>query len=240
MRLEKIDENVVSCVIEKQELIERSIDIKHISYGEQNLKKLFEEIVKKAEDEVGFKIVSPLVIEAVPYEDDSIEFILRCVENPDELDGRFSSFSPYDGMNIGKEIMESVMSIFDKVDEEIKVRSFGGQINTSERLDLKKEEDIAIIFEFDDIDKASDGCKNVLSYEYDSVFYKDEKLEKFYLVLSIKGSSEKKLLDDYNKACNTLAEYGKRTLGNNMTKAYFQEHYEIMIKEDAVKKLQLL
>ena len=144
MKIEKIDDNVVSCVLEKHELIERNIDLEHISYGEEKLRKLFEEIIDKAQTEVGFRIDSPLVVEAVPFGDDSIEFIMRCVENPDELDGRFSSFTPSDSSLIGKEIMDAIMGAFDKVDEDIKVKALGGAINTSERLDLKKEEYISV------------------------------------------------------------------------------------------------
>lgn len=240
MKIEMLDDNVVSFILDRDEVIERKIDIKTSMYGSEKLKNLFEELITKAQNEVGFKVTSPMLVEAVPFEDGSIEIIIKCENFEDELDSRFSTFTPYEGANIGKEIMDAIMGIFDKVDVDIKSKNNNGIINVSERLDLKKEEDIAITFEFDDIDKATDACKNVITHEYKSKLYKDDKLKKFYLVLTINGNSDKNIIDDFNKTCNTLAEYGKKLQGNNLTKAYFDEHYEIMISDDAVNKLSML
>ena len=111
----------------------------------------------------------------------------------------------------------------------------------STKLEFKKETDQIAIFEFDEIDKASDACRNVNSYDYVSVFYKDEKNKKFYLVLSISGNVPKTTIDDFNKACNSLAEYGIRIRGKvGMNQAYYEEHYKVVIKEDAVSKLSRL
>lgn len=240
MKIQRIDENVVSFVLDKNELVERQIDVEGTSYGEEKLRRLFEELITKAQNEVGFKVHSPVLVEAIPLEDESMEFLIKCGRFDDELDSRFTSFTPYQGANIGKEIIDMVMGAFEKIDSNVKSKNINNIINASERLDLKKEEDLALTFEFDDVDKATDACKNVINYDYNSVFYKDDKRKKYYLVVSVKASCEKEILDGFNKACNTLAEYGKKLQGNNLTKAYFDEHYDIMIKEDAVKKLALL
>ena len=60
-------------------------------------------------------------------------------------------------------------------------------------------------------------------------------------MLCIEGKVEETLLKDFNKVCNSLAEYGSRVESKfGMNKAYYDEHYKIIIKNDAVKKLSLL
>ena len=115
------------------------------------------------------------------------------------------------------------------------------EVNNVEKLEIRKEAEPIVIFEFEDIDKASDATKNVKYYDYTSVFYKDEKGKKYYLVLSLEANADKERVVEFNKVCNTLAEYGTRIKGKTgMNHAYYEEHYKIIIKEDAVSKLSKL
>lgn len=243
MKIEKLDENSISIFINKEELKVRDISINSLSYGTKKAKNLIVEMIKLADSEVGFKADAPLAVEAVPLKEGDVKLIITKVISPDELDARFSKFTPTNNKSIPINIMQMLESTIDKFEEALRIEQVKGvdEVNTVDTLEIRKEEELVCIFEFENIDKASDACKNIKNFDYISVLYKDEKNIKFYLVLSINGFGNKEKISDFNKACNTLAEYGTRQQGGlSMNQAYYEEHYKIVIKEDAVKKLSML
>ena len=243
MKIEKIDENSIALIINNEELKNRNLKMSDLSYGSDKAKDLLIEMMNLAKIEVGFTPDAPLAVEAVPLKDGDIKLIVTKVYNPDELDARYSRFTPMKNEKLPFSIMQMLESTIDKFEEALKQGNTKGinEVNNVETLEIKKELDPIAIFEFDDIDKASDATKNVNNFDYKSVFYKDEKNKKFYLVLSISGNVSKNIIDDFNKVCNSLAEYGIRIRGKvGMNQAYYEEHYKIIIKEDAVSKLSRL
>lgn len=243
MKIEKIDENSIALILNNEELRNRNLKMSDLSYGSEKAKDLLVEVMNLAKVEVGFTPDAPLAVEAVPLKDGDIKIIVTKVFNPDELDARYSRFTPMKNEKVPFSIMQMLESTIDKFEEALKQGNTRGidEVNNVEKLEITKGTDQIAIFEFDEIDKASDACRNVNSYDYVSVFYKDEKNKKFYLVLSISGNVPKLTMDDFNKVCNTLAEYGTRIRGKvGMNQAYYEEHYKIIIKEDAVNKLSRL
>ena len=69
-----------------------------------------------------------------------------------------------------------------------------------------------------------------------SPIYKKPGTRQYYLVLDRRDSDE----HGFSRICNILAEYGKKLAGDSAGEAYFKEHYETVIREDALKKLQLI
>ncbi|MBR3288519.1 MAG: adaptor protein MecA [Lachnospiraceae bacterium] len=243
MKIEKIDENSIALILKDEELKNRNLKMSDLSYGSEKAQDLLVEVMNLAKTEVGFTPDAPLAVEAVPLKDGDIKLIVTKVFNPDELDARYSRFTPMKNEKVPFSIMQMLESTIDKFEEALKQGNTRGidEVNNVEKLEITKGTDQIAIFEFDEIDKASDACRNVNSYDYVSVFYKDEKNKKFYLVLSISGNVPKLTMDDFNKVCNTLAEYGTRIRGKvGMNQAYYEEHYKIIIKEDAVNKLSRL
>ena len=243
MKIEKIDENSIALILKDEELKNRNLKMSDLSYGSEKAQDLLVEVMNLAKTEVGFTPDAPLAVEAVPLKDGDIKLIVTKVFNPDELDARYSRFTPMKNEKVPFSIMQMLENTIDKFEEALKQGNTRGidEVNNVEKLEITKGTDQIAIFEFDEIDKASDACRNVNSYDYVSVFYKDEKNKKFYLVLSISGNVPKLTMDDFNKVCNTLAEYGARIRGKvGMNQAYYEEHYKIIIKEDAVNKLSRL
>ena len=159
------------------------------------------------------------------------------------LDLAVSRFTPVKGDNVPLSIMQMLESTIDKFEEAIRQNNVKGinEVNNVEKLEIKKELEPIAIFEFDEIDKASDATKNVNNFDYTSVLYKDEKNKKYYLVLSLGNNASQEQKTVFGKVCNTLAEYGTRVKGKTgMNQAYYEEHYKIIIKEDAVNKLSRL
>lgn len=243
MKIEKINENSIVLTMDSVDLRDRNLKLNDLTYGSPKSKELLVELAKIAKKELDFNIDTPIAVEIIPLKDGDIKLIITKVYDPDELDSRFSRFTPMKNDLMPMAIMQLLESTIDKFEDALKItspRKLDG-VNNTNKLEIRSDKDIVCIFEFDEIDKASDAAQNVSNKEYDSVFYKDDKNNKYFLVLSIKSGVPKDALSDFNKACNTLAEYGKRKEGHiGMNKAYYDEHYKVLIKENAIKKLSML
>ncbi|MBR2654439.1 MAG: adaptor protein MecA [Lachnospiraceae bacterium] len=95
MKIEKINENQIRCFLSKEELASRQLQLKELAYGTEKARALFRELMEKAFLQYGFIAENmPVMVEAVPLHDDSLVLIITRVENPEELDTRFSNFAP--------------------------------------------------------------------------------------------------------------------------------------------------
>ncbi|MDO5563683.1 MAG: adaptor protein MecA [Eubacteriales bacterium] len=238
MNIERVNENTIKCTLTRTDLQARNMDVRDMAYGSLEARKLFEEMMQKAKNEVGFDLSHELMIEAIPLSDGAIQLIISSVEDPDELDARFSKFAQNVNQNdikdIAREFIEGALAALD--------RSNGGaplQPNqkVNDNVSILDSEVIVRIFAFDEMDKITDACRNLSYTDYESVLYKDEDKRKYYLVLTCKNDVEKR--DQFNKVCNTLAEYGNK-IPNELNEAYYEEHYKTIIKQNAVEKLMLL
>lgn len=119
MRLEKVNENQIRCILTKEDLDMRQLKISEIAYGSAKAKMLFKDVMQQASYEFGFESDNiPLMIEAIPMSTGCVVFIITKVENPEELDTRFSKFAPSviednDNTDIGGEIIEDSDSDMD-------------------------------------------------------------------------------------------------------------------------------
>lgn len=243
MKIERINENSIELTMDVEDLKIRNLKLTDLTYGSEKTKALFLEVADVAKDELDFVIDSPVAVEAVPLKDGTIKLIITKVYDPDELDSRFSRFTPMKGEMVPFAIMQLLESTFDKFEDAIKLGNQKSLDTTTSKnkLEIHSDKEILSIFEFTDIDKASDAVKNISNFDYESIFYKDEKNNIFYLVLTIKSDLPKDVLSEFNKVCNLIAEYGKRIDDRvGMNKAYYDEHYKIIIKNDAVRKLSML
>lgn len=95
MRIEKLNDNQIRCILNKKELESRNINADELTYGSDKANTLFKEMTQQANRQFGFQIDNtPVMVEAIPLEDESIAIIITKVEEPEELDTRFSKFTP--------------------------------------------------------------------------------------------------------------------------------------------------
>ena len=96
MKIERINENQIRCTLSSFDLSSRDLNIRELAYGSEKARNLFREMVQKASSEVGFEADDiPLMVEAIPLSNESIMLVITKIEDPEELDTRFSKFSPY-------------------------------------------------------------------------------------------------------------------------------------------------
>ena len=123
MKIEKINENQIRCTLTKSDLEERHIRLSELAYGSDKAKDLFRDMMQQANTEFGFEADNiPLMIEAIPVSADSIILIISKVEDPEELDTRFSKFTPFggsgnssEGTGIELEGADDILDIFRKI-----------------------------------------------------------------------------------------------------------------------------
>ncbi len=125
MKIEKINDNQIRCTLTRADLASRELKLSELICGSEKAKSLFQDMIKQASSEFGFEAENmPLMIEAIPSSSDSIVLIITKVDDPEELDSKFSRFgsslgeidSKYDNKNDKTHSVSSRKNIFDKLD----------------------------------------------------------------------------------------------------------------------------
>lgn len=97
MKIERLSENSIRCTLNRADLDSRELKISELAYGTEKAKSLFKDMIAQASFECGFEADDiPLMIEAIPVSPDCIILVITKVEDPEELDTRFSKFAPSD------------------------------------------------------------------------------------------------------------------------------------------------
>lgn len=254
MKIEKINDNQIRCTLTKTDLEERHIRLSELAYGSDKATALFRDMMQQASSEFGFEADNiPLMIEAIPTSADSIILIISKVEDPEELDTRFSKFTPFgasgnglqDAPPLELEGADDILDIFQKIYEakakamERKNKEKTTPENT-ESSPVKEVSDPAISvnlmreYSFSSLDaviEAAHGLNNF--FKGINSLYKDDKSGCYSLILHQSGASA----EDFNKVCNMLSEYGKGKACSPAKEAYFKEHGACILSKDALLKL---
>lgn len=223
MKMEKIDDNKIRCILTSDDLAARQLSIEDLAYGSEKARRLFQEMMKKATMEMNFHADgTPLMIEAIPLMSNGIMLIISRVEDPEELDTRFSRFtqprdSGYPDEDSSKQDFASML--FDTLKRYVASQALEGG-------------DEIRCFRFDTLAELIRACRNI-----SHVFMGDSSLYKgkdglYYLILFRDGEK-----DAFEDVSALLAEYGSRVLSSNATPSYFEEHYERLISDNVIETL---
>ena len=259
MKIEKVSENQIRCTLTREDLADRQLKLSELAYGTEKAKMLFRDMMQQAAYECGFEAEDiPLMIEAIPLSADTIILIITKVEYPEELDTRFSQFAPgdaeddtrdeYTGEDNDKVFeaagADDILDLFRKIQEETKKagnKKRDGFIPLEKAIRQEKQEkkepvllDITKLFVFDGLDEVN-RLARVLKGYYNgcNVLYKNKLNRKYYLVISKSQHTP----EEFNKICNILAEYAHQEKYSLAIRAYFDEHYEVILKEEALQTL---
>ncbi len=243
MKIEKVNENQIRCTLTREDLASRELKISELAYGTEKAKSLFRDMMKQANYEFGFEAEDiPLMIEAIPLNAECIVLIITKVEDPEELDTRFSRFAPsagdsdedYDEADSEQpEASEEVMDLFRRLHESSK--------NLTEKKNDKESSEQPVtpsqlcrIFQMDTLQSVLAAAHLTGSfYTGESALYKDERTGSYLLVLS-QGSMS---LEDYNKVSNVMTEYGHLRKSLSASLPYLEEHYTPLIAGNALNAL---
>ena len=284
MKLEKLSDTQIRCTLSKEDLTQRQLHLSELAYGSEKAKELFRDMMQQASIELGFEADNiPLMIEAIPISNDCLVLVVTKVEDPDELDTRFSRFSKInvddsfdegfsdiddtdfeemdflddeDDIDMDDEPLPfSPSSDFDNADSDASTSS-KERSAIDDALDLiapftqaiaqakkeamrKKKENRSSVqdcqyYSFQNFSQAAQlGAFLAPFFEGESSLYKDSFSNNYYMILR-KTQSEN---DTFHRACNIAADFGVRISASYATPAYFREHFETILEENAVEML---
>ena len=284
MKLEKLSDTQIRCTLSKEDLSQRQLHLSELAYGSEKAKELFRDMMQQASIELGFEADNiPLMIEAIPISNDCLVLVVTKVEDPDELDTRFSRFSKInvddsfdedfsdiddtdfeemdflddeDDIDMDDEPLPfSPSSDFDNADSDASTSS-KERSAVDDALDLiapftqaiaqakkeamrKKKENRSSVqdcqyYSFQNFSQAAQlGAFLAPFFEGESSLYKDSFSNNYYMILR-KTQSEN---DTFHRACNIAADFGVRISASYATPAYFREHFETILEENAVEML---
>lgn len=273
MRIEKINDHQIRCTLSQKDLKDRELRISELAYGTEKAKALFRDMMQQASYEFGFEVDDiPLMIEAIPMLPDALVLVITKVEDPDELDTRFSHFTDDPEDDLYDEDLED--SGFDFIDslteEEIEYDDFSDDIETDNMSNLetlpfktdgndakdddfislpevlgmsprpkttepvKEHTDLIRIYQFRSLDQLSSlGEQLLFQYKGTNTIYKNTTDKSYFLILHKSDHSP----EEFSKICNTVSEYGTPVRNTYASSSYYDEHFDPLIKDQALQIL---
>lgn len=245
MKIEKLNENQIRCTLTSTDLANRKIKLSELAYGTEKARNLFQDMMAEANEQFGFNYDNaPLMVEAIPVAPDSIVLIITKVDDPQELDTRFSRFAPsndegdtvetvrYTGaddiIDLIQKLCESKTKADSKEDAETEEKSGSSAHDIAASVDLVRS------FRFASMDEVISSA-----YALDHYFSGKNSLYRlngrncYQLVIHQSGCSP----EDFNKICNMLSEYAQQKPFSCPAEAALSEHSEILIRDSALQRL---
>ncbi|HIZ80921.1 MAG TPA: adaptor protein MecA [Candidatus Mediterraneibacter pullistercoris] len=240
MKIEKLNENQIRCTLTHADLAARHLKLSELAYGTEKAKSLFRDMMQQASFDLGFEAENiPLMIEAIPSSADSIVLIITKVEDPEELDTRFSKFTPSGETEpLNMETLEKLEGADEFLNLLNKVKEAAASTRTAESGEDSAPPAFSVrIFAFEDLDGVIRASRLIATvYRGANTLYKDKNNGMFLLALAPSEHST----NEFNKICNMLSEYGSPEKADSSVLAYLEEHCDTVIPADAVQKLSLL
>ena len=237
MKIEKVNDHQIRCTLTKADLADRELKISELAYGTEKAKSLFRDMMQQASLKFGFEAEDiPLMIEAIPLNSDCIVLIITKVEDPEELDTRFSKFAPsvHDDDSLDDMIQDlnegadDVLDLFKRIHEG---RVNGGQNGQKTLRQEEKAEEAGTAEGSVSLTRMAHVLKGF--YHGSNSLYKDSSTGRYFLIVTSSSHTP----EEFNKLCNCLSEYGRQEKSVPAGEAYFEEHHELIISENALQNL---
>lgn len=232
MKIEVISDSQIKFILNQSDLTERNIKLTELSYGSEKIQELFHEMLEEATAQYGVDFSNrPLMIEAIPVSLNSIMIIVTKVTESSDLMSKLESYaSPL--ADFIKSRLQNIGSKpnFDSFEDLLDMH-----LEQPGHEEIKKETSIDhIAYTFGSLDvltRASLLVDNLFLGE--SQLYKKDGL--YYLLLDVKDYVAK----DQLRISFVLGEFGNRISASYLTKYMLEEHGEVILANNAIKKLTM-
>ncbi len=238
-----INENQIRCTLTKEDLISRHLKISELAYGSDKAKLLFREMMQQAARDYGFVAEDiPLMIEAIPMSSECIVLVITKVTDPEELDTRFSKFTPYENE---EDVDDSLMSNM----EHIRVPETPEDVidffkRLYEHVDRQRKKEPArdlfgqygsnAIATFPDLESLTKMAKDLNGrYHGNNSLFRAPGSSEYTLVMESKPHTK----EEFSRFCFMIPEYGTAKVNINGSDAHILEHYQPIIKNEALQVL---
>jgi len=260
MKLEKLNDNQIRCTLTKRDLSSRNMSLRELAYGSENARTLFHEMMEQASIELNFQVDNtPLMIEAIPSKNEGIILLITKIDDPEELDTRFSTFSPSNELNnvslnalseqFSPEGLDNILNAFqnsdnsiDEIKEEVEYSDTDEVSSTNDTSEntseiLNENSNLIKIFSFKSLDEIIHVSK-LLNGKYagENTLYKEETNSEYLLVINKIPHTPL----EFNCICNLLLEYSEPIGYSPAFEALLAEHFSILSIGNALQSLAVL
>jgi adapter protein MecA 1/2 len=251
MKIERVNEHQIRCTLTREDLANRQIKISELAYGTDKAKDLFRDMMQQASFQFGFDAEDiPLMIEAIPINAECIVLIITKVDDPEELDTRFSNFAPSvhdedSDDDLGFEADDDVMGLFHRL-QQGDLGSYednGDEPAVPSRKTKEKAGSIKVTttssaasqtYAFNSLHDVSKFAAVIKGkYTGRNTLYKSEGAGKYYLILHRDDMSQ----SVFDGICSILTEYGQTQFNSRLGQQYLDEHFEVVIADNALQVL---
>ena len=243
LKIEKISDNQMKFTLSKEDLASRQIRVNELAYGSEKVHALFSELIQRASEDFGFETEDlPLIIEAIPGGSESLILMVTKCDDPEELDARFSNFTPAKSPAPVKRgpMADEILNLFGKIEDYIG-KKVSGNVSGNEPDPVPSDEEVdeikavfSMVYMFDSISVMSDLANAVKPfYHGKSSLYTDPRSGLYYLVIRKSAHTP----EEFNRICNMASEYGDPTRTSYATAEYFDEHFDLILKDNALNEL---
>lgn len=269
MKLERLSENQIRCTLYKSDLADKELLLTELAYGTDKAKELFRELMQQASSELGFEVDNvPLMIEAIPVSPECLILVITKVEDPEELDTRFSRFTrPTDVEEEDEDDSENDDGGLGLVDEDEDstedenpvnglLKAIGGlaedltglmsgkglksQPASDRKTEMKPENPQQEVFRIY-------AFKNLDQVILSAKLVKDIYHSENSLYKNPRDSrfylymtKDNNTDNEFVKTCNVLGEYSNRVRATYATPSHMREHYKLIIDANALQTLAQL
>ena len=243
MKIEKINENKIRCLLTRDDLEVRHIKLSEIAYGSEKARSLFRDMMEQAAHQFGFEADNiPLMIEAIPMPNECIILDITKVSDPEELDTRFSRFSQGAGdtSDSSRDFLpdgaDEVLDLFQKLLEH-RLKNAPKETREEQAATFASELDMRKLYLFHHLDpiiEASLILKDI--YHGENRLYKNPDTAQYHLVITKSDHTP----EQFNKVCNILSEYGSTGKYSASHEAYMNEHFTLLMDGSALQQLAMI
>ena len=210
MKIEKINDKQIKVFLDQNDLEERDLNISELAYGGEKAQNFFREMIEVANEQFGFKLeTNHIAIEAIPLSIDSIVLVLtQLSDNIDEMSEKLS-------------LLKGLKELFKSAEDYEQTPDNDTKENTTD--------ESVYVYKFKNLDTISElAYKTADSYNGSSILFKYKNM--YYLQLVPENK-----LPAY--IAFALSEYGEKCDSSYLSDAFFSEHGEVIIKDNALKIL---
>ena len=251
MRIDKINDNQIRCFLSKEDMESRQLHLKELAYGTEKARALFHELLREARARFGFEV------ENMPVMVDSLVLIVTKVDNPEELDTRFSSFSPsvksgppdVDTASTSalSQLLEAIRKEIDgdggstpetgqapAAEKRPAASADGRKSSSADTKNKKTGKSPGIhLYTFSSLGKAAAAAAAAPAFPGKSSLYRDPSDSVYYLFLTVTEDQQA----DSSRVLSTLSEFGDEKHITPAREQYLREHCEVLSAENAFQKL---
>ena len=245
MKIEKVNDHQIRCTLTRDDLAKRDLKITELAYGTDKAKELFQDMMQQANIAFGFDAEdTPLMIEAIPVSAEGLVLLVTKVEDPEELDTRFSHFtsipdesdpviSPEERV-YADEIIGCMEHLNKLLTDPLASKIFNHGEGQN-RVEISMES-MSKVFRFESLDEVINLAKVINKiYNGDNTLFKDTSTGIYYLMVSMSSHTP----EQFNKICNIISEYVTMERAD-IDVEYLKEHGEVIVKDKAVQVLKKL